>query len=59
MGKVKPCFAKWLDLMMLLIGGRERTESEYRRLFEAAGLRLNSVIPTEHEVRVLEGVAVG
>jgi len=51
-----PCFGKWLDLMMLVVGGRERTLGEYERIFSAAGLRLQRVVPTAHEVSVLEGV---
>ncbi len=51
-----PCFGKWLDLMMLLVGGRERTEGEYGQLFSAAGLKLNRVIPTGSEVSIIEGV---
>jgi hypothetical protein len=51
-----PFFGKWLDLMMLLVGGRERTEEEYRQLFAAAGLKLNRVIPTASEVSIIEGL---
>jgi hypothetical protein len=51
-----PCFGKWLDLMMLVVGGRERTEGQYREIFSAAGLRLTRVVPTVHEVSVIEGV---
>jgi hypothetical protein len=50
-----PAFGKWLDLMMLLVGGRERTREEYASLFAAAGLRLCRVIPTAAEVCILEG----
>jgi SAM-dependent methyltransferase len=50
------CFGKWLDLMMLVVGGRERTKKEYSELFSAAELRLTRVVPTAHEVSVLEGV---
>ena len=52
----EPCFGKWLDLMMLLVGGRERTEKEYRKLFSAAGLMLNRVIPTALEVSIIEAL---
>ncbi len=55
----EPSFGKWLDLMMLLVDGRERTEEEYARLFSAAGLALNRVVPTASEVSVLEGVRAG
>lgn len=52
----EPCFGKWLDLMMLIVGGRERSEEQYRRLFQQAGLKLNRIIPTAHEVSIIEGV---
>lgn len=51
----EPHFAKWLDLEMLLLpGGRERTEEEFARLFEQAGFRLTRVVPTKSPVCVLE-----
>jgi hypothetical protein len=52
----KPSFGKWLDLMMLLVSGRERTEKEYRRLFSDAGLKLTRVIPTSSDVSIVEGM---
>lgn len=52
----EPSFGKLLDLMMLLVGGRERTQDDFSRLFSQAGLRLNRVVPTAHEVSVIEGV---
>lgn len=52
----EPCFGKWLDLMMLVVGGRERTKEQYAELFSAAGLRLIRIVPTAHEVSVIEGV---
>jgi O-methyltransferase/methyltransferase family protein len=49
-------FSKLLDLEMLAIpGGRERTETEYRELFTAAGLELTAVIPTRSPISVMEG----
>lgn len=55
----RPSFGRWLDLMMLLVGGRERTEEQFRRLFASAGLELTRVVPTAREVSVLEGVRAG
>jgi len=52
----EPCFGKWLDLMMLLVGGRERTQEQYQQLFEKAGLELNRIVPTAHEISVIEAV---
>lgn len=52
----EPCFGKWLDLMMLIVNGRERTEDQYRGLFSQAGLKLNRIVPTAHEVSIIEGV---
>lgn len=51
-----PGFGKWLDLMMLLVAGRERTEAEYGRLFSAAGLKMTRVIPTASDVSLVEGM---
>jgi hypothetical protein len=41
--------------MMVLLGGRERTEAEYRRLFAAHDFRLTCVLPTAGDVSVVEG----
>jgi hypothetical protein len=38
-----------MDLLMLVIGGRERTEADFRALLAAAGFSLTRVIPTEAE----------
>jgi O-methyltransferase len=50
---------RWLDLhVMLLTGGRERTEAEYAAMFAKAGLRLARVLPTAHPaVEIIEAVA--
>jgi hypothetical protein len=51
----EPFMGKFLDLTMLLIpGGKERTEAEYRILFESAGFRLTRIVPTGTEVSVIE-----
>jgi hypothetical protein len=48
-------FYKFMDLnMMVMTGGRERTEAEYRELLAAAGFRLLRIVPTEFEVAVIE-----
>ena len=39
----EPQGAKWLDLLMLVLGGRERTEEDWRALLEAAGFTVESV----------------
>lgn len=50
-----PSFTKLLDLNMLVIpGGMERTEAEYRELFMKGGFRLTRVVPTAGEVSVIE-----
>ncbi len=40
--------------MMLNTGGRERTESEFRKLFDEAGLRLEKIHATASAMRILE-----
>jgi len=52
----EPSFGKWLDLMMLLVNGRERTEEDYRRVYSEAGLELSRIVPTSAGVSVIEGV---
>lgn len=53
----QPTMSKFVDLQMLLIpGGRERTEEEFRTLFEAGGFKLTRLIPTESRVSIVEGV---
>ena len=40
--------------MMLIPGGRERTEAEYSELFAGAGLQINRIIPTSGYVSIIE-----
>jgi hypothetical protein len=55
----EPSFGKLLDLAMLLIpGGRERTEEEYRILYEASRFSLTRIVPTKAAVSVIEGSKV-
>jgi len=50
---------KWLDMEMLVVNnGRERTESEYLRLFEAAGFQLVGVADTGSRFNIIEARAV-
>jgi ubiquinone/menaquinone biosynthesis C-methylase UbiE len=51
-----PSFAKWMDLMMVTYGGKERSEKQYRSLFAQAGLRVTRVVPTKSPNSVIEGV---
>jgi hypothetical protein len=39
----EPSGAKWLDLLMLALGGRERDETQWRTLLESAGLEPLSI----------------
>ena len=53
----EPFGGKSLDLVMLLIpGGKERTEDEYRALLDKAGFELTRVVPTGTEVGIIEGM---
>jgi hypothetical protein len=52
----EPSFGKLLDLNMLLLpGGLERTEAEFRRLFDGAGFRLTRIVPAQGDLSVIEG----
>jgi O-methyltransferase domain/Dimerisation domain len=53
----EPSEAKLFDVNMLVIlGGLERTKTEYESLLEEAGFHLTQVIPTRAPVSILEGV---
>lgn len=42
--------------MLVMLGGQERTEAEYRALMQAANLRLTRVLPTDSIFQLIEGV---
>lgn len=53
----EPSIAKLLDLeMMVITGGRERTEEEFKNLFESSGFKLSRIIPTKENICILEGI---
>jgi len=42
-------------IMMSLLSGEERRESEFERLLDAAGFEMTRLIPTESKMSLLEG----
>lgn len=51
----EPHFSKFIDLNMLVMtGGRERTEDEYRTLLETSGFRLTGISPTHSPLSIIE-----
>jgi hypothetical protein len=51
------CFSKLLDLNMLVMnGGRERTEAEFCALLDAADYKLTRIIPTMAPQSIIEAV---
>ncbi len=54
----EPSLGKFLDLQMLLyLPGCERTEVEYRALFDKAGFELTRIVPTMSPFSVIEGIS--
>jgi hypothetical protein len=53
-----PTPAKMLDIEMLVmtVGGKERTAEEFRDLFASAGLRLGRIVPTTTPICVIEAL---
>jgi hypothetical protein len=48
-------WSKWLDInMLVLVGGKERTETEFRELLAKAGFRLEKVHPTPCPLSIVE-----
>ncbi|HJP91991.1 MAG TPA: methyltransferase [Pyrinomonadaceae bacterium] len=55
----EPHFSKFIDLNMLVMtGGKERTEKEFEKLLDAAGFRLLRVIPTDLPTSIIEAQPV-
>ncbi len=53
----EPSIAKLLDLEMLVMtGGRERTETEFKELLESSGFKLSRIIPTNESICIIEGI---
>ena len=40
--------------MQVILGGKERTESEFSALLQGAGIRLNRIIPTKSPTKIIE-----
>lgn len=54
----EPHFSKFFDLIMLIMtGGRERTEKEWTDLLGKAGYRIERIIPTESFLSIIEAVS--
>jgi hypothetical protein len=52
----EPAPAKNMDLAMLVLaGGKERTEAAYRTLFAVAGLEVTRIVPTAGPTSLIEG----
>ena len=51
-----PSPGKILDLFMLMVGGRERTQAEYGALFDQAGYELKRIIPTATPLHVIDRI---
>ena len=50
----EPDAGKWMDLNMLVnAGGRERSATEFRQLFERAGFELETIVPTASPLNVI------
>jgi hypothetical protein len=55
----EPHFSKFIDLNMLVMtGGKERTEKEFAQLLATAGFKLVRVIPTELPTSIIEAEPV-
>jgi hypothetical protein len=55
----EPSLSKLSDLqMMAILPGQERTENEYRTLFNKTGFELTKIVPTISPDSVIEGVAI-
>lgn len=42
--------------MLVITGGRERTETEFKDLFESSGFKLSRIITTKEDICIIEGI---
>ena len=42
--------------MLVVTGGRQRSEEEFRALYRAAGFELTKIVPTAARLALIEGV---
>jgi len=55
--EAKPSFAAAVDVVMLVLtGGKERTEEEFRELLASSGFRLNRVLSTSSGASIIEAM---
>lgn len=55
----EPHPSKIMDILMMVgFEGQERTEQEFRALYQRAGLKLTQVVPTPSVLSIVEGVPV-
>ena len=53
----QPDLGKLIDLEMLMMpGGKERSEAEFAALFKSAGFRLTRIVPTKSPLSVVEAL---
>jgi hypothetical protein len=58
-GETPSWISAFIDLqMLLLLGGQERTEEEFRALYAASGFELIATIPTDSPHSIVEGMPV-
>jgi hypothetical protein len=54
-----PSYSRSSDVnLLVLLGGRERTEAEYRALLASSGFTLARIVPTSSDYSILEGLPV-
>ena len=47
---------KWLDITMLMIGGKERTKEQFETIFNKAGLKINQIMAITPAISIVEGI---
>jgi hypothetical protein len=52
----RPDWSKIMDIMLWIVGGRQRTRGEHEQLLNKAGFQLERVIPAMADASILEAV---
>jgi hypothetical protein len=45
-----------IEMLVMTVGGKERTAEEFEALFASSGLRLGRIVPTSRPISVIEAL---
>jgi hypothetical protein len=47
-----------IEMLVMTVGGKERTAQEFEALFASSGFRLGRIVPTSRPISIIEALPV-